>query len=314
MILKKMMVMGLAMGAAITPVTARASVDSGALFVVAPAAGEDDSSYSEGTRAMNSQKWAEAITAFDKVIAAKGKRAAAAMYWKAYCLDKLDKKTESAAECDALKAQYESSSWNYECTSLEMGRGFDGHAIGEMARAQAQAAIASAGVWRSGDFPHREPRDPDAEMKILALNSVMKQDPAKAIPILRGILSGDQKDSVKKQALFVLMQSKTPEAQGVVNEIALGKLAPGMQRETIQMMGVFEGPKANETLAEVYRTTSDMKIKKAVISSFFITRDAGRMVEIARGEKDLELKREIVSQLALMHDKVATDYMMELLK
>jgi hypothetical protein len=46
----------------------------------------------------------------------------------------------------------------------------------------------------------------------------------------------------------------------------------------------------------------------------FITQDAPRMVDMARGEKDLELKRTIVSQLALMNDKAATDYMVELLK
>ena len=42
--------------------------------------------------------------------------------------------------------------------------------------------------------------------------------------------------------------------------------------------------------------------------------DSVRMVEMARNEKDLELKRRIVSELALMNDKAATDYMMELLK
>jgi hypothetical protein len=46
----------------------------------------------------------------------------------------------------------------------------------------------------------------------------------------------------------------------------------------------------------------------------FITKDAPHMVEMARNEKDLELKRRIVSELALMNDKAATDYMMELLK
>jgi hypothetical protein len=37
-------------------------------------------------------------------------------------------------------------------------------------------------------------------------------------------------------------------------------------------------------------------------------------VELARGEKDLNLKRQIVSQLAVMKDPAATDYMLELLK
>ena len=79
-------------------------------------------------------------------------------------------------------------------------------------------------------------------------------------------------------------------------------------------MAVFQGKRANDTLAEVYRTTTDPKIKKSIISAMFITRDAPRMVEMAKSEKDLELKRTIVSQLALMNDKAATDYMIELLK
>ena len=57
----------------------------------------------------------------------------------------------------------------------------------------------------------------------------------------------------------------------------------------------FKASKANDTLAEVYRTTTDPKIKKSIISAMFITKDAPRMVEMARNEKDLELKRAIVS-------------------
>jgi hypothetical protein len=37
-------------------------------------------------------------------------------------------------------------------------------------------------------------------------------------------------------------------------------------------------------------------------------------VAIARGEKDQELKKEAVSKLALMHNKEATDYLMEILQ
>jgi len=38
------------------------------------------------------------------------------------------------------------------------------------------------------------------------------------------------------------------------------------------------------------------------------------MVELAKNEKDLSQKRNIVSMLAIMNDKAASDYMMELLK
>jgi len=132
--------------------------------------------------------------------------------------------------------------------------------------------------------------------------------------LLRGILSGNQPLNVKKHALFVLAQSKSPEAESILRDAALGKLDPQLQGQAIQAIAIFQGKRANDTLAEVYRTTTDPKIKSSIISAMFITKDASRMVEMARSEKDLELKRRIVSELALMNDKAATDYMMELLK
>ncbi len=95
---------------------------------------------------------------------------------------------------------------------------------------------------------------------------------------------------------------------------ATGAAATRRSYEAIQSVAVFQGKRANDTLVEVYKTTADSKVKKSVLSALFISQDAPRMVELARDEKDLELKRSIVSQLALMDDKAATDYMMELLK
>jgi hypothetical protein len=157
-------------------------------------------------------------------------------------------------------------------------------------------------------------RGSDEDLKILALNSLLNKDPTTALPLLRGILSGNQPLSVKKHALFVLAQSKSPEAEAILHDAAMGKLDPQLQAEAIRSMAVFQGKRANDTLAEVYRTTTDPKVKKSIISAMFITQDAPHMVEMARNEKDLELKRALVSQLALMNDKAATDYMMELLK
>jgi HEAT repeat protein len=157
-------------------------------------------------------------------------------------------------------------------------------------------------------------RGSDEDLKMLAINSMLNRDPATALPLLRGILSGNQPLNVKKHALFVLAQSKSPEAEGILRDAALGKLDPQLQRQAIQAIAIFQGKRANDTLAEVYRTTTDPKIKSSIISAMFITKDASRMVEMARSEKDLELKRRIVSELALMNDKAATDYMMELLK
>jgi hypothetical protein len=286
-------------------------------------ASSDAAPYAAGTRAMDEHRWQDAIAAFDQVINAHGKQSDAAIYWKAYSLNKLGNKGLALATCFQLRSQFASSTWNKDCDALKI----DLNAANQQSdvieaperaerpeRAQrVERAERAERVERVETIPPVK-SDPESELKMLAINSLLNQDPARAIPLLRGILSGNQPPELKKRALFVLAQSKSPEAQSILNDAATGKLDPGLQREAIQSMAIFEGKRANDTLVEVYRTTTDPSIKKSVISALFITQDAPRMVELARNEKNLDLKRSIVSQLAIMHDKAATDYMLELLK
>lgn len=283
----------------------------------------DDDAYMVGTRAMNEHRWPDAVSAFDKVISEKGERVDAAFYWKAYSLNKLGKTPLAIATCDQLRAQFAGSTWNKDCDAISVDVQVDAKADTKATaddkvkvktdRVHPYVKVAPYGVYVDGGDGGAV-RGSDEDLKMLALNSLLNKDPATALPLLRGILSGNQPLSVKKHALFVLAQSKSPEAEGILHDVALGKLDPQLQGDAIRTMAVFQGKRANDTLAEVYRTTTDLKIKKSIISAMFITRDAPHMVEMARNEKDLELKRALVSQLALMNDKAATDYMMELLK
>ncbi len=260
----------------------------------APMASTDEDAYVAGTKAMNEQRWPDAIRAFDRVIANKSsKHVDGALYWKAYSLSKLVKMSDASASCAQLQSQFPASSWNDECKTLLMGG--SGTSTGS----------GSSGGSGSGG---------DEELKMLALNSLMNQDPSKAMPILRGMLTGKQPEEIKEHAIFVLTQSKSPEATEIVHDAITGKLGAAIQKVAIPQVGVFKGQRMNDTLVGVFHSTSDPEVKQAVVSALFISKDASRMVELARAEKNVEIKREIVSQLALLHDKATTDYMMELLK
>jgi hypothetical protein len=278
----------------------------------------DDDAYTIGTHAMDEHRWQDAVSAFDKVIGEKGKRVDAALYWKAYSLNKLGRAPLAVATCDQLHSQFADSPWNRDCNTISVDVQVDPKVMAadnmrlRVDRVHPYVKIAPIRPDMGGDSGVA--RGSDEDLKMLALNSLLNRDPATALPLLRSILSGNQPLSVKKHALFVLAQSKSPEAEGILRDAALGKLDPQLQGQAIQAIAVFQGKRANDTLAEVYRTTTDPKIKSSIISAMFITKDAPRMVEMARNEKDLELKRRIVSELALMNDKAATDYMMELLK
>jgi hypothetical protein len=284
-------------------------------FVVAA----DDDAYTTGTHAMEEHRWQDAVSAFDKVVSEKGKRVDAALYWKAYSLNKLGRAPLAAATCDQLHSQFADSPWNKDCNAISVDVQVDPKvAAADQAKPRTDRVrpYVKIAPFRldMGERDSGVTRGSDEDLKILALNSLLNRDPATALPLLRGILSGNQPINVKKHALFVLAQSKSPEAEGILRDAALGKLDPQLQGQAIQAIAIFQGKRANDTLAEVYRTTTDPKIKSSIISAMFITKDAPRMVEMARNEKDLELKRRIVSELALMNDKAATDYMMELLK
>ena len=109
---------------------------------------------------------------------------------------------------------------------------------------------------------------------------------------------------------FVATGSKGADALGA---IASSEQDPELRRRAIRNMGVTGGPSTAPTLLSIYSKSTDEESKKAVIDAFFVAGDAHDLVLLARAEKDPSAKRDIVGKLAIMHDKEATDYMMEVL-
>jgi hypothetical protein len=288
-----------------------------------PATGSDEALYVAGNKAMDEHRWADAAAAFDKVAAGKGRRADAALYWKAYNLDKLGRKAESQAACDSLKQQFSSSPWNRECDVLKVtGSVADAREIASQVRDQVRVQVrddARAKVLMMGPdgakiYSRGSHEASEDDIKLLALNALLQQEPAKALPLLHDYILSDKPIEQRRQALFILSRSKDPQAQAMLLDVVSNAKDSTLQLEAIQALAIYRPKDAGPTLVKVYQSTSDTKVKRAVLNGLFISRDAARLVELARGEKDLNLKRDIVSQLAIMHDPVATAYMEELLK
>lgn len=284
------------------------------------AAGEDPT-YLAGKKALDEQRWRDAIREFDKIIDTRSNRADGAYYWKAYALNKMHHGPEANSVCAVLHAKYPKSDWNNDCTALNieaMGpiRVFNasdkpnnGTTMVRISPGETYTVVREP--W--GGYDGDRSSDPEADMKLLALNSLLRDNPDRALPQLRSLLSGNSSLALKKHAILVLAQSKNPEAQKILDDAIRGKMDPQLQREAILMSGIYHRT-SSPAMVDIYKTTNDPKVKHSVIQALFITRDAGKLVEIARSEKDLELKRQIVSQLAIMHDKAAQDYMLEILK
>jgi hypothetical protein len=64
----------------------------------------------------------------------------------------------------------------------------------------------------------------------------------------------------------------------------------------------------------IYQSDQNHDMRNAVLEALFLQQNGKALVNLARSEKDPEMKKEIAKKLALVHSKEATDYMMELLK
>jgi HEAT repeats len=97
-------------------------------------------------------------------------------------------------------------------------------------------------------------------------------------------------------------------------EAAKSEKDPELRRAAVRNLGLINSTDSAKALQSIYSKETDRDVRKEVLHAYFIQGNAAGLVSIARGEKDPELKKEAVSKLALMHDKAATDYLMEILQ
>ena len=239
-------------------------------------AGADEASlYADGTRAISENRWPDAADLFDRVAQMRGEHAEGALYWKAYAENKEGQSANALSTCGELRKKYPKGRWLDECGALEIEiRGKSGHPV------QPQA-------------------EPDENLKLLALNALMQQDQAQAVPILQKILSGDQSEELKSRALFVLAQSQSPQAQALITQIAQGQSGPALQIKAIRMIAT-QGKPAGATLASIYQHSSDEKVKRVILQSYLITGDSSKLLEAARQETNPELVKTAVHTLGAM--------------
>ena len=99
-----------------------------------------------------------------------------------------------------------------------------------------------------------------------------------------------------------------------VIEIAKTEKDPELRRLAVRNLGVMGSKAAGDALVEIYGTEKDPAIRRQVINALFTQGNATALVALARKEQDMTMKTEMVRRLSNMDNKVARDYMLELLK
>jgi hypothetical protein len=238
---------------------------------------ESDAVYDCGRQALDRAAWDEALQSFSRVASAKlGTRAAGAIYWRAYSQNRLGQRAEALATLGELKSAYPSSSWAAEANALEV----------EIRQSSGQRVSADASI--------------DDDLKLLALQNLANSDAEQAVPLIENVLKGAQSPRIKERALFVLAQSNKPAARDIVIRVAKGGSNPDLQLKAVQFVGMFRAVDGIKVLSEIYGTSQDQAVRRAILRSYMMAGAREPLVAAARQETTPELRLEAVRQLGNM--------------
>ncbi len=235
-----------------------------------------DRLYDCGRDALDDKQWDRAVDYFGKVAASKGERADAALYWKAYAQNKLGQRAEALTTIAEFKSAYAKSRWGNDVSALEID------------------------VRQHSGQPVKPGETSDDDLKLLALQALMGNNSAEAVPMLEKILQGPQSPKVKDRALFVLAQTQTPTARAIVVKVAKGGANPDLQARAVRYLGEINSPESRQALSEVYGTTADPEVKRNILRSYMVAHDRDHLVAAARQEQDQSLRVEAIRQLGNM--------------
>ena len=154
---------------------------------------------------------------------------------------------------------------------------------GEAPQALPPAAPAPPMIW----IPSQN-WNPDTDLRIQALGSLMRTDSDRVIPMLKAIALDSGNPQQASRAVFVLAQSGRPEAHSSVIEVAMQASEP-VRVAAVRELGRFGGPKVSEQLLNVYRS-GNARVKYQVVNSLGERLATRALLEIAQSESNAPLR------------------------
>ncbi len=85
-----------------------------------------------------------------------------------------------------------------------------------------------------------------------------------------------------------------------------------LRLEAIRSLGLM-GPRTADALTLLYQNEKAVDVRKEIMNAFFLQGNAKALINVARNEKDPELRKTAVEKLSIMNSKESSDFMMEIL-
>jgi len=242
-------------------------------------ADRETAQYDRATEALDDHDWQRAAAVFRAVANLRGEHADAALYWLAYADNKKGLRGDALAALDELEHSYPKSRWIEDSKALEV-------------------------EIRQSSGQHIEVRHlSDVDEKLIALSGLMDSDPDQGVRVGEEILRTTDVAKVKDGVLFVFSQSGNPRAISIVTKTAKDTKSPELQKKAVRYLAIVGGDETKKALNEVYATSKDVVVRRAVMKAYLITGDRVQLLTLAKTEPDADLRADAVTQLGAMGAK-----------
>lgn len=306
----------------------------------------EDSLYDRGTKALDEGDWSRAAEAFRQVAEKGGARADAALYWFAYALNRQGRPGDALAILQRFAGTYPKSSWLKDARSLEREiRRAGGHGVSPEQETDEDLKLMAINGLLSTDSERALPLlekflqgEHSEKLKERALFVLAQSGSPRAREILADIARGKSRPELQEKAIKYLGLFGGSQSREVLAELyassgsvamkerilksfmvagdrdrilaaAKSEKSPELRAAAAKLLGTMGG---RSDLWSLYQSEQSREVKDAILQGMFVAGDSGHIVELARGEKDPDLRRRAIQKLGIMGREQTGDLLVSL--
>jgi HEAT repeat protein len=137
----------------------------------------------------------------------------------------------------------------------------------DAARAALEAAHAREEAVRSGTaqdtLPAQCAQDPNAEVRVAALNALLQMDGERALPVLKDVLQRRDPCSapLRRKAVFLVAEGRSAEAEDVLVSVARTDPDPEVRKQAVFWLSQVPTEKAVAALENILTTSQDTDLQ-----------------------------------------------------
>jgi len=231
-----------------------------------------DSLYKAGREALNRGRYREAVEHF-RLIRRQYPRSgytADAYYWEAFGLDRLgstDNLRKALEVLDEQAQRYDDAATLRDAEILatrirgKLAQRGDARAAERVTRdAYRSSGVAVEGV--EGSVQGRTQRSEDEELKMAALQALMMMDEERAVPLLIDLVrQREVSPEIRRQAIMVLAQHGTPEAEDVLFDVLRDDPDPEVRGMTLIWLMESSSDRALDAIEAILESPNDRELQ-----------------------------------------------------